>query len=177
MSSRGKTDTAVIVLIGAVCVLACAWATAAFGFGFGGLRHWLWGGHDFRPFLPVFSLGTLISLALAIWVGFDANRRGMNGLLWGLLVFFTSIVGLIVNLIVASATNGRTPVTPTATCTGCGSRIETGFKVCPFCGRSTQTACPGCKRPTAPDWKVCPYCSTSLTPAPPSPTEGTQETT
>ena len=169
MSSKGKTDTGMVVLIGFLCVLACAWAVAAFGFGLGGFRHWLWGSHDFRPFLPVFSLGTLISLVLAVWVGFDANRRGMNGFLWGLLVFFTSIVGLIVYLIVASTTNGRTaePVA-TAVCGGCGSKVESGFKVCPYCGRPTQTACPGCHRPTAADWKVCPYCSTALTPPPPN---------
>ena len=92
MNSKGRTETGIIVLIVFLGVLAFVWATAAFGFGFRGFSHWLWGGHDFRPFLPVFSLGTLISLALAVWVGFDANRRGMSGFLWGLLVFFTSIV-------------------------------------------------------------------------------------
>jgi hypothetical protein len=44
------------------------------------------------------SLMSLINLALAVWVGIDAERRCTQGSLWGLLVFFTSIVALIVYL-------------------------------------------------------------------------------
>ena len=116
---------------------------------------------------PLFSLGTLLQLVLSVWVGFDANRREMNGFLWGLLVFFTSVVGLIVYLIVVSTSNGRavafTPPPATSTCAGCGSSVESRFKVCPYCGRALSSECPGCQRATSPEWKVCPHCATSLT--------------
>jgi uncharacterized membrane protein YhaH (DUF805 family) len=41
-----------------------------------------------------------ITVALTVWVYRDANARGQNGILWGLLTFFFTLIGLIAWLIV-----------------------------------------------------------------------------
>jgi RNA polymerase subunit RPABC4/transcription elongation factor Spt4 len=119
----------------------------------------------------------LLQIVLAFWVGMDANRRGMNGLLWGLLVLFTFVVGLLVYLIVAQTggngsreqvvAEGATSAVPATVarraCGQCGGKVEAGFRVCPFCGAALAAGCPSCAKPVEAGWKVCPYCSTALT--------------
>ena len=152
-----------------------------------GLGAWLlfqtparWGVSPF-PFLGFFGLTGLIHLVLAIWVGIDANRHGMNGVLWAILVFFTSVVGLIVYLIFVQsptlrngtlwapgAAAGR-PGNGVHHCGHCGGRVQSDFRHCPFCGQSLASTCPHCSQPISPDWKVCPQCAGSLpSPEPPS---------
>jgi RNA polymerase subunit RPABC4/transcription elongation factor Spt4 len=135
---------------------------------------------------PFIGVGWLVQLALAVWVTTDANRREMNGILWGVLVFFTSVVGLVVYLIVistSSARNGRAtslgsggrnaPQAPSSVppsgdnhlprfCSSCGGSVQAQFKVCPYCGESLGKRCTSCGCQVSPDWKVCPYCSTKL---------------
>lgn len=43
-------------------------------------------------------LGYLIALAVAFWVGQDAQKRGMNPIGWGIFVFLIMIIGLPVYL-------------------------------------------------------------------------------
>jgi hypothetical protein len=135
-----------------------------------------WLGHNSVPFFRMFapiSVWGLISACLAVWVGVDANKRGSNGILWGLLVFFTGIVGLIVYLLVvgsgmqhrngAGIFPGQTvqPDQPAARrCPKCQGEISEEFKACPFCGTALQ--CGHCGKPTRGDWKVCPYCTAPL---------------
>jgi RNA polymerase subunit RPABC4/transcription elongation factor Spt4 len=146
---------------------------------------WSLGFHDGRPFYGSwgslfgmsFGLMTLLHFAMAFWVGMDANRRGMQGILWGCLVFFTSIVGLVVYMIVCSgALNSpeksaspieAVPATapPPATgseCGACRSPLEPEFKVCPYCGEQQNRSCTGCSRELRAGWKVCPYCGTAV---------------
>ena len=151
---------------------------------------WSMGIHDDWPFYSFrslfgMSLGlmTLLQLAMAFWVGIDANRRGMQGILWGALVFFTSIVGLVVYLIVCSGAldthrESAAAVTETTTaggtppqaqpagqvCGACRSPLEPEFKLCPYCGEEQNRLCVGCNRELQAGWKVCPYCGTSLQP-------------
>jgi hypothetical protein len=138
----------------------------------------------------LFGIGGLIQVGLAIWVGMDAERRGMNGWLWGLLVLFTFIVGLIVYLIVgqtmlprggtttfaraepplggASPKPPNPPASATAThrCHGCHSEIQPEYKLCPHCGHSLR--CRECDEPLTAGWKLCPQCGTPI-PGGPSP--------
>jgi hypothetical protein len=180
MTKRSGTNQAMIVLGLLVVFVAIAMFLGAFGIS---VHRILWGpfagDHHILRIGPVFGLlglGTLLQIFLAFWVGMDANRRGMNGLLWGLLVLFTFVVGLLVYLIVAQTSGNGTrerpaPALPTTVAAGggacprCGEGVDTGFKVCPFCGASLAPAspsCPSCARPAKPEWKVCPYCSTGL---------------
>jgi hypothetical protein len=99
-----------------------------------------------------------------VWVYRDAERRGMSGLLWALLVLIGNIVGLIIYLIVRSETAARPREASTEKCPGCGTDVARGFAFCPNCGTSLKPVCPGCKKPVDRSWKVCPNCGTSLDP-------------
>lgn len=119
----------------------------------------------------------LLSLVLAVWVAVDANRRQMSGPLWGVLVFFTSIVGLVVYLLVAQMSaarnGGGARAAPTAArgaagtaaprfCRSCGSGLQPGFRHCPYCGAAQGGSCPSCSRPVEVNWKACPHCGARL---------------
>ncbi len=149
---------------------------------------WSMGIHGDWPFYSIRSLFgmsiglmTILHFAMALWVGVDANRRGMQGLLWGCLVFFTSIVGWVVYMIVcsgaldshrASATvvaetspTGAAPPQPQPggiVCGACRSQLEPEFKVCPYCGEQQNRVCVDCARELRAGWKVCPYCGKSV---------------
>jgi len=47
-----------------------------------------------------YFIGAIIAGAVAIWVATDANKRGMNGIGWGIGVFLLCIVFLPIYLIV-----------------------------------------------------------------------------
>ncbi len=42
----------------------------------------------------------IVSILLAVWVYKDAEKRGMGGVLWLIVVIITGIIGLIIYLIV-----------------------------------------------------------------------------
>ena len=50
--------------------------------------------------LIVVVLLFVIGLLLAIWVYKDAERRGMSGVLWLIVVLIAGIIGLIIYLVV-----------------------------------------------------------------------------
>lgn len=124
----------------------------------------------FGPFYGLLGIWGLIQIGLAVWVGLDAHRRGSNGFLWGLLVFFTPVVGLIVYLILAPSLaqrNGATVAVPppaaapaSIACPSCGQALQEEFKVCPYCSFSLR--CKQCDQPVRSGWKVCPYCTEPL---------------
>ena len=50
-------------------------------------------------------------------------------------------------------------------CPACNQAIQTGWKVCPFCGAQLAllgAKCPNCSDPVEASWKVCPSCGTRL---------------
>jgi len=49
----------------------------------------------------------LVWIAVTVWAYRDAESRGMNGLLWALLVFLGNVIGLVVYLIVCSGGRGQ----------------------------------------------------------------------
>ena len=122
------------------------------------------------PLLALLGFWSLVQIGLAIWVAVDANRRGSNGLLWGLLVLVTPIVGLLVYLIMAPSLSkrngivarppGSAPKVSVRSCPECGAGVEGDFKVCPYCG-AAQT-CAECDKPIRAGWKVCPYCAAAI---------------
>lgn len=70
----------------------------------------------------------VLDIAILVWVARDAKARGMDSpVLWMLLVFFTSFIGLIVYLLVRPPGN-------TGPCPNCqNKRLESMVK-CPHCG-------------------------------------------
>ena len=62
----------------------------------------------------------IIWIFVIVWVYRDAERRGMNGVLWALLGFIGNLIGLLIYLIVRSAS----PSAPA---------LEPKMKACPSC--------------------------------------------
>ncbi len=116
----------------------------------------------FTPFLPLLLLLT-IWLIVVFWVYRDAERRGMNGVLWALLVLVGSFVGLIIYLIVRSEEFPRmVAAEPTQSCPSCGKVVVQKYAFCPHCGTRLKAVCLNCEKPVSSDWKVCPHCGQKL---------------
>lgn len=47
-------------------------------------------------------------------------------------------------------------------CPNCSEKIESGWKVCPFCRTDLGGSCPGCRNAMRPEWKACPQCGLSV---------------
>jgi len=199
----GKMSLIIIVLL---VILFLAFVIAPFALAppgpFAGFAHGLrsvsfdpWHFRPWFPLIPAFGLAFLfliLWIAVIVWVFKDAEKRGMNGLLWALLVFFGHLIGLIVFLIVrqdhpaggapaasrpsAPPASQRTspgpepaasPAVSTAgqaslTCPSCHKPVEKVFVYCPHCGTALQPVCRNCGRPVAADWKTCAYCGAAL---------------
>ncbi len=104
----------------------------------------------------------LIWILVAVWAYTDAERRGMNGILWGLLVFIGNVVGLIVYLLVRVGQAPEPGVQVALSCPNCGKPVRRDFKVCPYCQTPLVHECPNCGEPVQSGWKVCPYCESPL---------------
>lgn len=111
--------------------------------------------------------------AVLIWVYRDAEKRGMSGILWLLLVLIGNVIGLLIYAIVRSETPVRRQTQaggagaaccPPETCAGCGKPLAPGYVFCPYCGKSLKAVCPVCGKPVDEDWKACPACGANLDP-------------
>lgn len=72
----------------------------------------------------------VLNVALLIWVARDAKSRGMDSsVLWMLLVFFTSFLGLIIYLF-------SRPQGQLMQCTSCGNKRLAASAKCPHCGNA-----------------------------------------
>jgi RNA polymerase subunit RPABC4/transcription elongation factor Spt4 len=148
---------------------------------FHGVRGITFDSWHFRPWFPFFPLWgmslffVILWIAVIVWVYKDAERRGMSGVLWALLVFIGSIVGLLIFLIVrqdhpmlGETGSPGTPAAPQApppaalTCPSCKKPVEKKFTYCPYCGAPLQPVCKNCGKSVDPGWKACPYCGASL---------------
>ncbi|MGB2762973.1 MAG: zinc ribbon domain-containing protein [Candidatus Aminicenantaceae bacterium] len=111
-----------------------------------------------------FSLLLLIIwIMVIIWVYRDAERRGMNGILWALLVFIGNIIGLLIYLIVRSDSEEEgKPEQATQTCPSCEKPVDSNFVFCPYCAARLHAVCPECGKPTEKNWKACPHCGKKL---------------
>ena len=106
----------------------------------------------------------IIWLFVIVWVYRDSERRGMNGILWGLLVFIGNIIGLLIYLIVRSDNLPSTsaPVVQHK-CPECSTPVSQKYAFCPQCGASMSgPVCPDCKKTVEKDWLACPHCGKSL---------------
>lgn len=117
-----------------------------------------------------YSITSLFSLALLIiwimvivWVYRDAERRGMNGILWALLVLIGNIIGLIIYLILRSDAAFAPKTEPaTQTCPKCQKPVSSTYVFCPYCAAKLHPVCPECGKPTEEGWKACPHCGKKL---------------
>jgi hypothetical protein len=131
-------------------------------------------GIEFGPFgFFHFSPASILSLVMLIiwifviiWVYKDAERRGMNGILWALLVFIGNLIGLLIYLIVRSDTTlgkeEKREIKAPQPCPQCGEPVADHFVYCPHCGTRLQPLCPKCGKPVEESWRVCPNCGEKL---------------
>lgn len=80
----------------------------------------------------------LFGLLLCIWVYRDAQKRGMNGALWLIIVLLGNIVGLIIYLIVREPYSTFTSSYNTQYCKYCGNPVSPDAKFCPKCGKELK---------------------------------------
>ena len=119
------------------------------------------GRHELPP-APWWGLiGAVAGLLLAAtilltgYVYADAKRRGMNAILWTLLVILIpKPIGFIAYFLL------RVPLL--APCPKCGTRVGPDFAYCPKCGFELMPACAGCGRGLRRDYVCCPYCGRAV---------------
>lgn len=176
-SSAGKTIALIllVVLILFVGLRLTPFFIAPFGVFTGmvdGLRSGIHAVH-IRPFtlrwtsLSLFSFALLVLwIVVIVWVYRDAERRGMNGVLWALLVLIGNLIGLLIYLIVRTDSVPAPPVqrsSPATTlCPSCQKSVNADFAFCPHCGTQLHRACPECGKSVEPEWKACPLCGANL---------------
>jgi cbb3-type cytochrome oxidase subunit 3 len=122
------------------------------------------------PWFPRFATTSVLSavlfiiwIAIVIWVYRDAERRGMNGILWALLVFIGNLIGLLIYLIVRSDPAKAPPKAAAShPCPQCQQPVAPGFAYCPHCGTALLNVCPECKKPVEQGWQACPHCGHKL---------------
>lgn len=96
----------------------------------------------FSVLIALFVLGILV----CIWVYRDAERRGMNGAIWLIIVLLTNLVGLIIYLVVRtpevvrSAQTIQTLPSSAKYCVYCGKPIPSDAKFCSNCGKEQASS-------------------------------------
>lgn len=84
--------------------------------------------------IPFALIWFVIGILILIWVYQDAESRGMDGLLWALIVFFLNIIGLILYLLVrGSRITALHRIT--RICPKCGQVLSEDARFCPRCGK------------------------------------------
>ncbi|MGA3055911.1 MAG: zinc-ribbon domain-containing protein [Candidatus Korobacteraceae bacterium] len=107
------------------------------------------------PALVAISLvGGFIVAVIVLMIGYvyaDSKRRGMNALLWTLLVIFVpKALGFIAYFLL------RKPLL--IPCPNCGTEVGSDFRYCPKCGHALTPTCSHCGRSISGDYVCCPYC-------------------
>ena len=113
--------------------------------------------HDLphRPWWLLMSVvgGTVMAVVVLLvgYVNADSKRRGMNSLLWTLLVIFVpKALGLVAYFLL------RKPLI--MPCPNCGTSIGSDFRYCPKCAHALTPSCQHCGRPVSREYACCPYC-------------------
>jgi RNA polymerase subunit RPABC4/transcription elongation factor Spt4 len=112
--------------------------------------------------LITFVISTILAIIILMigYVYADSKRRGMNALLWTLLVIVVpKALGFIAYFLL------RKPLM--VTCPNCANIMGSDFRFCPKCGYAIAPVCPQCGRPISGDYVCCPYCGKPVQSAPP----------
>jgi hypothetical protein len=117
--------------------------------------------HDLPPYpwLPVMTVGAGLFFAVIIlligYVCADSKRRGMNSLLWTLLVIVVPKgLGFLAYFLL------RKPLL--FPCPKCGTPVSADFVYCQKCGQSLRPFCCHCGHAISPDFVCCPYCGKTV---------------
>jgi len=126
------------------------------------LPHFVGHMHGEIPPRPVMVLISIVGgaffacfILLVGYVNADTKRRGMNSLLWTLLVIFIpKAIGFIAYFLLRKPLQ----VSGLTSCPKCASSIGPNFRFCPKCGYAVAPACTQCGRSINNDYVCCPYC-------------------
>jgi RNA polymerase subunit RPABC4/transcription elongation factor Spt4 len=121
-----------------------------------------WAPHDLPP-QPWYTLmgivGAVFMAATLLLIGYiyaDAQRRGMNALLWVfLIILIPKLIGFVAYFLL------RKPLL--APCPQCGTAVSSDFGYCAKCGYALSPSCTNCGRMLKRDYVVCPYCGKTVT--------------
>lgn len=108
------------------------------------------------PMIIIAAVVFVLPIIIGVYVYRDADRRGMNAILWALVAALApSLIGFIIYMLVrGSYSNLR--------CPSCDAPVKDSFVVCPKCGTKLKPSCPTCSAAVEPDWKMCPKCASPL---------------
>ncbi len=101
--------------------------------------------------------GVIVAIFVLLigYVNADSKRRGMNSLLWTLLVIFVpKALGFIAYFLL------RKPLL--IPCPSCGTAVGSDFRFCPKCGHGVTPMCAHCGRSIQGDYVCCPYCGKAV---------------
>jgi len=122
----------------------------------------------FFLFILLILFSVFLVFYMPVWTYKDAKKRGMSAGLWALIVFFTSLVGLVIYLAfrnpdILGDWKDYTPAPPRTVggsirCPHCNERIDSSYANCPHCGEKLKEDCPYCHQPLEPHWKRCAHC-------------------
>ena len=107
--------------------------------------------------LIVFVISSILAVIVLLigYVNADSKRRGMNSLLWTLLVIFVpKALGFLAYFLL------RKPLM--VPCPKCGTAVGADFRFCPKCGDAIAPMCPHCGRSIQRDYACCPYCGKAV---------------
>jgi Double zinc ribbon len=112
-----------------------------------------------QPFLTLIGVVAGLFLAAVLlltgYVYADAKRRGMNALLWTLLVIFIpKALGFLAYFLL------RKPLE--LPCPKCGTPLAADFHFCQKCGYALAPTCAHCGRAVSRDFACCPYCGKAV---------------
>lgn len=106
--------------------------------------------------LFLLSIFLAIPVLIGVYVYRDANRRGLNAVVWTLIAIVApAFIGFIIYLLVRGNYLDLE-------CPKCSAPVTEQYVVCPQCGAKLRPTCPSCSSPIEPGWKVCPMCATPL---------------
>ena len=101
------------------------------------------------------SLMFIVPIAVGRFVYVDAQRRGMNRLLWTLVVIFVPyFVGLVVYLVVRSPLQVR--------CHSCNAVVNQDISFCPQCGEASKRQCASCRAALETSDRFCSHCGAAI---------------
>jgi RNA polymerase subunit RPABC4/transcription elongation factor Spt4 len=109
--------------------------------------------------IPISILGGVVLGIVVLMVGYvnaDSRRRGMNPLLWTLLVIVVpKALGFIAYFLL------RKPLV--MACPNCRMPVSSDFRFCPNCRYAVTPTCAHCGKAVQRDWMACPYCGNPVT--------------
>ena len=131
---------------------------------------------------PLFSLVknllmlflVVLYFAVIFWTWRDADRRGTMAWFWSIVVFFFSVFGWAIYMVVRPpefADDARERELEIRSkeidlalnaqqCPACLKPVEPDYLICPYCMKKLKKSCVNCDKALKLNWQVCPYCKT-----------------